>query len=84
MFNFLRNLEFLSFFFLATLCGMWDLSSLKPCPLHWEFRILTTELPGKSQVSLFKRYFLGLTLWSSDEDSKLSLLRVWDPITHLA
>ena len=41
-------------FFLTLLslhCGMWDLVSwpgIEPGPLHWEHRILTTGLPGKS------------------------------------
>ena len=42
-----------SFFFLATPCGMWDLSFLtKDWTLFWKHRVLTTGLPGKSCFSL--------------------------------
>ena len=41
------------FFFLATPCGMWDLSFLtKDWTLFWKHRVLTTGLPGKSCFSL--------------------------------
>ena len=29
---------------------------LKPVPLHWQLRVLTTGLPGKSQLSLFIQF----------------------------
>ena len=40
------------YLFLATLCGMWDFSSLTRDriwgPLQWRHRVLTTGSPGKS------------------------------------
>ena len=30
------------------LCGMWDVSSLNPCLLHWESGVLFTGPPRKS------------------------------------
>ena len=44
----------LFFFFLATPPSMWDLLAhwpgIKPSPLHWKHRVLTTGLPGKSLI----------------------------------
>ena len=38
------------FFFLATLCSIWDISSptRDGIPLQWKRRVLTTGLPGNS------------------------------------
>ena len=43
----------LLFLFLAVLCSMRDDQGSNPCPLHWECGVLTTGLPGKSQVLFF-------------------------------
>ncbi|XP_060011197.1 BAG family molecular chaperone regulator 1 isoform X1 [Lagenorhynchus albirostris] len=41
-------------FILATACGILvPRSGIEPMPLHWECRILTTGLPGKSLLFLF-------------------------------
>ena len=46
------------FIFLATLHGMWDLSSPTrndtPCSQHWKHGVITTGPPGKSLIYLFK------------------------------
>ena len=45
------------FFFLATLCGIWNYldRGSNPCPLQWKCRVLTTGPPGKSRATLFMR-----------------------------
>ena len=50
---------FCSWLFLAMRCGMHAGSQfldqgLNPCPLHWEYGVLTTGLPGKSRFFVFK------------------------------
>ena len=40
-------------FFLAVLGSLWDLSSLNPCPLQWQCRVLTIGLPGDSLEAEF-------------------------------
>ena len=45
--------EAINFFksLLAIPQGMWDLSSMTRCPLHWQCRVLTTGPPEKSLIN---------------------------------
>ena len=38
-------------------CGIFSDQGWKPCPLPWKFRVLTTELPGKSNSWFWKDWF---------------------------
>ena len=38
-------------------CGIFSDQGWKPCPLPWKFRVLTTELPGKSNSWVLKDWF---------------------------
>lgn len=47
------------------LCGMWDVSSLNPCLLHWESGVLFTRPPRKS---------LNKGLWEKEVGTHSSIL----------
>ena len=49
--------KFFFFFNLAMLRGTWYLrpdQGLKPHPLHWKHGVLTTTMPGKSHIFIFR------------------------------
>ena len=55
--TFMKNLSFIDSARLSLLCSMQDFCSparsWSPCPLHWECRVLTNGLPGKSQNFIY-------------------------------
>ena len=67
---------------LGLCCNIWDLvhdQGLNPGPLHWESRVLTTELPGKSQKTSYGHFLLldvfntlnqSRKVWVHEQDNK--------------
>ena len=54
----LHLLKYNIYYFLATLCGIWDLHSpTQGSNLPWECRVLTTRPPGKCLLILFRNIF---------------------------